>query len=218
MIRSRESATVASESESDTPIVTKSKTSPAKLYCLRVELQEIVPAIWRRIWIEDTALLVTLHHTIQAAMGWTDAHLHEFQIGELTYATPHPEDDAERVIVDERRVKLRQVLDGIASFEYLYDFGDSWQHTISVEKVEPLQQYWRGCAYVEAGEHACPPEDAGGAHSYQEFLDQLAKSRKHKQVREFLEWAGEDFDPVQFDRHAANAALLRMAWNQWGRK
>jgi HAE1 family hydrophobic/amphiphilic exporter-1 len=29
---------------------------------------------------------------------------------------------------------------------------------------------------------------------------------------------GKDFDPDKFDRRAANAALLRMAWNQWGEK
>jgi len=62
------------------------------------------------------------------------------------------------------------------------------------------------------------PDDAGGSHSYQEFLDRFAKDRKGKVVQEFLEWAGEDFDPNKFDRHAANTALLRMAWNQWGDK
>ena len=33
-----------------------------------------------------------------------------------------------------------------------------------------------------------------------------------------MQWAGEDFDPLRFDRRAANAALLRMAWNAWGVK
>jgi Plasmid pRiA4b ORF-3-like protein len=99
---------------------------------------------------------------------------------------------------------------------YLYDFGDSWQHTIAVEKIVPLPKHPRGCGFVEAGEWACPPDDAGGCYGYQKFLDQFAKNSKSKEVREFLSWAGEDFDPNQFDRHAANATLLRMAWNQWG--
>jgi len=29
------------------------------------------------------------------------------------------------------------------------------------------------------------------------------------------EWAGLDFDPDRFDRHAANAAIDRMLWNGW---
>ena len=53
--------------------------------------------------------------------------------------------------------------------------------------------------------------------SIRSFLDQLAKNPQHKEVRAFLRWAGEDFDPNEFDRYAANAALLRMAWNQWGK-
>ncbi len=153
---------------------------------------------------------------IQAVMGWTDTHLHEFNIGAVVYATPHPEDWPERTLVDERSAKLLKVLNGISRFGYRYDFGDSWDHTIIVEKVAPPPEHPRGYGYVEAGERACPPEDAGGAHRYQEILHQLAKNPGSKEVREFLSWAGEDFDPNQFDRHAANAALLRMACNQWG--
>jgi len=196
--------------------VAKTKASSASLYQLRIELEDITPPIWRRFWIEGNASLIKLHHTIQAAMGWTDAHLHEFQIGDILYATPHPEDSPERVIIDERRVKLHKALNGISRFGYLYDFGDSWQHIITVEEVAPPPKHPRGCAFIEAGERACPPDDAGGSHSYQEFLDRFAKNRKGKEVREFLEWAGEDFDPNKFDRHAANATLLRMAWNRWG--
>lgn len=196
----------------------RSKTNPAKLYCLRVELDDIVPTIWRRVWVQGDVSLIKLHHTIQAAIGWTDAHLHEFQIGGTVYATPDEEDLSERAIVDERLVPLQKVIGGISRFGYMYDFGDSWRHTVTVEKIAPQHEHWSGAGYVEAGERACPPEDAGGSYAYQEFLSQLAKNPKHKEVREFLRWAGKDFDPARFDRHAANAALLRMAWNQWGEK
>lgn len=124
----------------------------------------------------------------------------------------------ERIIIDERRVQMHKALNRISHFGYLYDFGDSWQHTITVERISPPPEHPRGCAFIEAGERAGPPEDAGGSHSYQEFPDQFAKNPKQEEVREFLSWAGEDFNPNQFDRHAANAALLRMAWNQWGNK
>ena len=100
----------------------------------------------------------------------------------------------------------------------MYELGDSWQHTITVEKITPPAEHARGCEYVERGERACPPEDAQGSHRYQEFLNQFAKNPKYKEVREFLRWAGQDFDLSRIDRHAANAALLPMAWNQWGDK
>ena len=116
MICSRKSATLPVKLELEAASVAKVKETSASLYCLRVELDEIAPSIWRRIWIEGNVVLINLHHTIQAAMGWTDAHLHQFAIGGVTYATPDPEDDPERIIVDERRVQLHKVLDGISRF------------------------------------------------------------------------------------------------------
>ena len=61
----------------------KSPTKSGSVYRLRIELDNVKPTIWRRVWVEGHASLLNLHHTIQAAMGWTDAHLHEFQIGGL---------------------------------------------------------------------------------------------------------------------------------------
>ena len=194
----------------------KTKATSASVYQLRIELDGITPLVWREVWIAGASSLIQLHHAIQAAMGWTDAHLHEFRIGDVVYATPHPEDAPERKIKDERRVKLHKTLGAITRFAYLYDFGDSWQHTITVKEIAPLPKYPRGSAFVSAGARACPPEDAGGFYGYQEFLDRYASSRRSSAVREFLQWAGEDFDPDRFDRHAANAALQRMAWNRWG--
>lgn len=194
----------------------KTKDVSTHLYRFRIELEGITPPIWRRLWIENGATLIKLHHAIQAAMGWTDAHLHEFHIGGITYATPHPEDELDRVIVDERTVRLNKVLSGISTFIYAYDFGDDWQHRITLEKKVKLTPFSIRHGHVEAGERACPPEDAGGSHGYQAFLDQLAANPKSAEVREFLRWAGDDFDPEQFDRRAANAALTRMAWNRWG--
>ena len=67
-----------------------------------------------------------------------------------------------------------------------------------------------------AGQGACPPEDSGGAPGYQDFLDLLREDPESEDAQSFLQWAEEDFDLSRFDRHAANAALLRMAWNRWG--
>jgi hypothetical protein len=109
---------------------------------------------------------------------------------------------------------LDKALKGLSAFEYTYDFGDDWRHRISVEQVTKATENSRTYGHVEAGERACPPEDCGGPYSYQGFIDLLKRDPESKEAREFLEWAGEDFDPERFDRHAANAALLRMAWNR----
>jgi hypothetical protein len=188
-----------------------------QVYLLRVELEDIRPLIWRRLWLGGDATLLRLHHVLQAAMGWTDAHLHEFHIKGQCFAVPDPDDgfERDRAIVDERPITLDSVLPGISEFRYWYDFGDDWWHRVKIEESRPVDDHSPVHGYVEAGERACPPEDSGGIPGYQSFLDAWARDRKGEEVREFLGWAGEDFDPARFDRHAANAALLRMAWNGW---
>ena len=186
-------------------------------YQLRVELQGVRPAIWRAIWVEAQMSLGELHHIIQAAMGWTDAHLHEFEINGVRYGKPDPDDLAEVAVVDERRVLLSDVLTASLQFTYLYDFGDDWMHQVRVEQAEPQDEPY-GAAFVHAGDRACPPEDSGGPSQYQEFLNQLAADPQSDDVQSFMRWAGEDFNPELYDRRGANAALLRLAWNGWGKK
>ncbi|MBU2807239.1 plasmid pRiA4b ORF-3 family protein [Acidithiobacillus ferrooxidans F221] len=192
------------------------KTSPHHACLLQVTLEGIDPPIWRWVWVESDMSLHALHHILQAAMGWTGAHLHEFTIDGRHYGIPHPDDLREVPVQDERKVKLGSLLKKGLSFSYLYDFGDSWNHLIGVKKVETKDEPY-GAAFVEAGEGACPPEDSGGIPGYQDFLELYQTKPKSKDVREFLRWAGEDFNPFLFDRHATNAALLRLGWNQWGK-
>ena len=186
-------------------------------YRLRVQLADIEPAVWRTIWIESQMSLGQLHHILQAAMGWTDSHLHQFDIQGVNYSLPHPDDEDSIPLIDERGVSLKSLLTLNLQFEYLYDFGDSWVHRIIVDQVKKLDKPY-GAASVEDGASACPPEDSGGSHMYQEFLNLRKQYPRDEEVISFMRWAGEDFDPNRFDRHAANAALLRMAWNQWGLK
>jgi hypothetical protein len=183
-------------------------------YCLDIELEGITPAIWRRVWVEGQMSLRQLHHIVQAAMGWTTSHLHWFDIDGRHYGAPDPDGFGPKLI-DDRSLRLEEILVSGLRFEYLYDFGDSWTHLVHVAAAQPIDEPF-GAASVEAGARACPTEDCGGAPMYQAFLDRRAAQPRHAEVKEFLEWAGEDFDPDRFDRRAANAALLRMAWNRWG--
>ncbi len=193
------------------------RTKPASRYRLRIELADIKPLIWRQVWVEGQMHLLQLHHIIQAAMGWTDAHLHAFTIAGVRYGIPHEDDDPDQPLVDERTVRLDRILEPGLTFEYQYDFGDDWIHIVRVEKAEKMTEPY-GAAVVYDGARACPPEDAGGSGGYQDFLDRLAANPRDEEVISFLKWAGTDFDPGRFDRRAANAALLRMAWNRWGEK
>ncbi len=137
-------------------------------------------------------------------MGWENEHLHAFRIDGLRYG---PADDTFSDEVDELTVSVTDTLGASGRGEYDYDFGDSWEHELVVEKPkEPL--VLNGIATCIAGKRACPPEDCGGVWGYANLLEALADP-SHDDHEDSLEWLGEEFDPEAFDPAAVNARLAR---------
>lgn len=52
-----------------------------KILQLKIMLDGIKPAIWRRFLTKDTVSFEQLHNIIQKVMGWENYHLYEFSIG-----------------------------------------------------------------------------------------------------------------------------------------
>ena len=88
---------------------------------------------------------------------------------------------------------------------YAYELGDSWQHTLLLERVLLVDPPERWLPWCLDGPRSAPPEDGGGTGSYEEFLEVLANpsDEDHTAIRE---WAS-DFDPERIDRQAVNTAL-----------
>ncbi|ANC44505.1 plasmid pRiA4b ORF-3 family protein [Pandoraea pnomenusa] len=193
-----------------------------QLYTLHVQLQYIRPAIWRRIEVEGTESLRKLHHILQAAFGWSDAHRHDFLIDDDTYAQLDIDAglefmDLDRTL-DDRKAKVHKVLRPGARMLYRYDFGDGWDHDIVVEKIETIDREPWGVAQVIDGARACPPEDVGGPPGYEVFLTALLDNPDSEEADHYRSWVGPGFDPELFDIRAANAALMRMTSNRWGNR
>jgi Plasmid pRiA4b ORF-3-like protein len=53
---------------------------PAQVYQLKISLRDIKPPLWRRVQVKDCTL-EKLHEIIQTCMGWSNSHLHSFEIG-----------------------------------------------------------------------------------------------------------------------------------------
>lgn len=196
----------------------KSSLSKPCLITLRIELVGTTPLVWRRITLDGRSSFANLHHVIQAAMGWHDAHLHQFRINNRYIGVPDPESDApEWHTEDERKMFLNRVLTDDAVFTYLYDFGDGWEHRLLVEEYDDSDdlRFGDGDAWVDAGERACPPEGCGGVGGFQDFLEKLENEPYSDESKELRVWAGLDYDPARFDRQAANAAIKRLLWNRW---
>jgi hypothetical protein len=184
--------------------------APERLYQFKITLIESKPPIWRRIQVKNCTL-DTLHEHIQTAMGWTNSHLHQFEIDGKRYGDPELIDDEFEDLhcIDSTVTKISEVVSKTGKrfhFQYEYDFGDDWQHEVLYEGCLRAEKGQRYPLCVE-GERACPPEDVGGVWGYAEYLEALADP-KHEQHGEMLQWRG-PFDPEEFDAEKATKAMRR---------
>jgi hypothetical protein len=192
-----------------------------------VTLDEIEPAIWRRLVVPGTFHLGQLHLVIQAAFGWLNYHLHLFEIGGLSYSDPElvrPEFEEDAQVFDERQVRLRDFRRGEpVAFTYVYDFGDDWRHQVEIERLLPLAPAPRLASCV-AGARARPPEDVGGPPGYANFLGVMADP-EHEEHQDMKVWVGGRFDPEWFDLGLCDRDVRRalradrpLRWKQPGRR
>jgi hypothetical protein len=180
------------------------------LFQFKITLLDIKPAIWRRIQVPDCTLDV-LHLYIQAAFGWWNYHLHQFQIGGVRYGPPEPEgmdfgletEDETEAWLSDLLPKSRQIVRWI----YEYDFGDGWRHEVLFEGYPPAEPKAKYPLCLE-GARACPPEDCGGPWGYADYLAAIADPH-HEQHEELLEWRG-PFDPEAFDAAKATTEMRKV--------
>jgi hypothetical protein len=188
----------------------KTQATAAQIYQLKITLRHSKPSIWRRFLAPSDMNLAKLHHVIQEVMGWEDGHLHQFKVGNVYYGVTYPDDfDGAPETRDEHKARLNMlVAKPKAKFVYEYDFGDSWEHEVVLEKILPPES---GIKYPVCldGKRACPPEDCGGVWGYDGLLETI-KDPNHPEHEDMLEWLGGDFDPEKFDVEAVNKALRRI--------
>lgn len=176
---------------------------------LRIELLDVSPTVWRRLVVPSNIQLPMLHDVFQGSLGWTNSHLHQFLINGMCFAEPDPDGMDVAEMVDERRILLAEVLLGSSrTFEYVYDFGDHWQHAVILEDIytAPVARVPVRCL---AGENACPPEDVGGPSGYDDFRAAIADPQ-HEAHEDLLAWCGGGFDSAHFDLDAVNRELAKL--------
>ena len=175
---------------------------------MKVTLDGIRPPIWRRLVVASDATLAHLHIVLQVAMGWDNCHLHCFRIDGVRYGPEGNGGGFDLDDVDESTVLVAEVFSTSGRGVYEYDFGDSWEHHLVVEKTD-VPVVLKGVATCTAGKRAGPPEDCGGIWGYANLLDALGDPR-HEDHEELLEWLGEEFDPEDFDPKTVAAVLERI--------
>jgi hypothetical protein len=174
---------------------------------IKVSLRHVKPPVWRRLQVRSDTSLAELHHIIQAAMGWYDCHLHQFEVNGQYYADP--EHMLEQTGDESHRTLARMPVG--QRFTYWYDFGDDWWHDIlveSVDRADPELLYPR-CV---TGRRACPPEDCGGPWGFEELILALSDT-KHPRYEFYRNWMQQvhesGYDPARCHLAEINQALAR---------
>ena len=174
---------------------------------IRVEIEDIEPAVIRTLEVPLDLRLDQLNVVLQVAIGWQNCHPFEFRHGETVYglvsreATDNPLPAEKATLAD-----LAKLGD---TFDYDYVFGDDWQHTLIIEGLAPAEP---GVAYprLVAAEGRCPPADIGGPSGYESYLRALSDPN-HLHHEAMVEWDDPDFDPHTVDAAALRRNLARLS-------
>jgi len=172
-----------------------------EILVFHVRLKEVTPAIWRRIEIRAEETFWGLHCAIQDAMPWKDKHLFQFRFPsgdeELLIGLPTPKGVGEENLLWCWQTPLSDwYVTAAAQCHYLYDFGDRWIHTVTLEARRPAASRG-GYPRCTAGQRRCPPEDVGGPQGFSKFLEALSEDLDRPEPRQRFvgSWNPEDFRP-----------------------
>jgi hypothetical protein len=177
-------------------------TKNIQIYQFKITLREIKPKIWRSIQVPSNYSFWDFHVAIQDAMGWQDYHLHQFTIinpktGESEVIGIADDESFQEIIAGKKAKISKYFLSPKDKANYEYDFGDGWEHEITLEKILPVNANDKYPQCI-AGARACPPEDCGGVYGYENLL-KIIKDPNHEEYKEQIKWLGGEFNPEDFD-------------------
>lgn len=202
-----------------------STPAAATHYVFDIELLGTEPRIWRRILAYRHVSFGWLHDAIQAACGWQDDHLWEFNVPATRSAiartnySPLGDPLPQRThVLEPDDVMLAEWFDRNDTCNYLYDFGDRWLHRVTctdrliVDDPRPGEPI---VVQLLAGARAFPLDDCGGVREYERMVQLLfhnvdpgtGTAPSPDLVEEMREWAG-DWEPERFDFAAVADDLL----------
>ena|GEM_PF-915931 len=140
------------------------------VFQFKITLIGAEPAIWRRIQVPGSYTFYDLHVAIQNAMGWTDSHLHAYEMQgkrKVRIESPYAVEDLHKKPYG---FTPEIMIAGFFKKEkdsaiYEYDFGDGWRHDVVLEDIQ-LKKSGMKYPVCLAGQRACPPDDCGGLGGY----------------------------------------------------
>lgn len=178
-------------------------------YQFKIQLKNITnPTVWRRLKVPSHYTFFDFHVAIQLSFGWFNEHMFKFSPNgyrsypqiQLRYDDEMGEMEFEHEeVYDAEEVKLSDIFHTEKQkFTYLYDFGDDWNHMITLEKI--LSETTMYPALIK-GQGMCPPEDCGGPWGYM-GLKEILTDPKHPDYEEYSDYfldENDSFNPAEFN-------------------
>ncbi|MEK5078009.1 plasmid pRiA4b ORF-3 family protein [Solibacillus sp. FSL W7-1436] len=195
-----------------------------ELYQLNIQLDLDGHEIWRRVLIPANYSFRSLHNLIQIVFDWQNYHLHEFSVARKDNRnlkivmdddpdTLEFADSSADEIVQERFVSLAEIFSQHPEVIYEYDFGDSWEHIITLEKsITATSQH----AKLIEGKGERPPEDVGGLHGFNEYLAMI-NDPNSAEDKDFMEWAASQKErnfSLAYTNHRLKSILNNYYYNE----
>ncbi len=180
-----------------------------KIIELTITLEHVKPTVIRIVEVPLGIRLDRLHLTIQAAMGWENAHLYMFMAAGSRWGVPDPDFGGDELPASESTLEDVLGSTNMKTLRYLYDFGDDWMHRIEAGEISDAVS---GDLYPKLTEviGQCPPEDVGGTPGYEAFLEAMADT-KHPEHKNVKDWYGDIFDPNNPETDKLKLDVLKLA-------
>lgn len=162
------------------------------IFQFKIKIKGITkPPVWRKIVVPADFTFSKFHKIIQIAFGWENYHLYDFAEKEYDNNMRIAEiskDDYSSPTHDASKFKLYDYFsEDTRKLKYIYDYGDSWIHEITLESISDSKTNKVVCL---AGKGTCPPEDCGGVGGYEEMKYTLLEEPDSNEAEECREWLG----------------------------
>lgn len=183
-----------------------------EMFSIRVSLEKAPFEISRQLEVPSNIRLDTLASCLVYAMGWEGNHLNQFKAnGEFYEEVDEAGDAFYREVGFKKKGQyeftLKELLNRKGkSIIWEYDFGDSWEHSITLEDRRKKSAYEDYSVNIMKGKNACPPENCGGVYGYKHLLDVLAdpKSPEYMMMKN---WVPRNFNPKKFNKKKAQKLI-----------
>lgn len=181
-----------------------------KAYQMKIVIKNSKPPIWRRCIIPAGITFSQLSIILNKIMGWCGYHLSEFEFYHLQLRLREDDEINDFVplwdfdLLDSSKIFINEYMEKQEWFTYTYDFGDDWQHRVTIENV--IEDYPNNYPEVIKFKGDCPIKDCGGIEGYYECIDVIEDS-ENPESNERRAWAESQGYGFTYDMDEVNEDL-----------